>query len=450
MSYAALKRALSDQGSHHLETIARQEAHYDHPIHPIPPGKTFIESTKPPTRTKQGAGPTITNPPNTLWRPLSALVSSCPRHSSCPLQFRLITSDRIAPVRTSLLVLIAIARLACAAVDNPVCDKTGPATYKLSFELSGPREQVAVYASTSPDHIDSRKVLARATSSPIEVTAHSAGRIYFHLKPRSGHTRVVAVRRIEFEGTYNTRDIGGYRATDGRYVRWGMVYRSDQLHDLTEHDFQVLTALGLKLVCDFRLDAERNESPTDTAKLPTTKFASLTIDSYGGRYGQPRAASASGGGRGASGRGGPAPPPQPYNWLPLAAPQYSKVFHSIAAGDLPVLFHCFAGKDRTGMMAGLILSVLGVPRDVILNDYMITNEIPATKLPVIARGKIRRGDAATDLETVRRGAQVTRGQMEATFAMIDKTYGSVTAYLQKEMYLTPADLTTIHSRLLEQ
>jgi protein-tyrosine phosphatase len=366
-------------------------------------------------------------------------------------------------MRTPLLVLLALVRIACAAVDNPVCDKTGPNTYKIAFELSGKNEQVAIYASSRADRIDSAKPLARATASPVQVMADQPGRVYFHLKPRSGPTRVVAVRRIDLEGTFNTRDIGGYKTDDGHYVRWGMIYRSDQLHDLTDRDIRYLTGLGLKLVCDFRVDPERADSPTDTAKLPQTRFANMNIDSYGGRYGAARAASgaagrgASGPGRapaaaaaaasgavGASGRG-----PQPYNWLPLAVPQYSRVFLSIAAGDVPILFHCFAGKDRTGVMAALLLSLLGVPRDVILNDYLLTNEIPDSKLPVLGRGFTRRGDNGADLEAVRRNSMVTRGQMDATFAMLDKTYGSPTAYIQKELALTSEDITAIRSRLLE-
>ena len=353
-------------------------------------------------------------------------------------------------MRTPGLILVAFAGVACAAVDNPVCDRTGPGTYRISFELSDAKEQVSVYASAHPDRIDSKKVLAKATSSPVQVSASGPGRIYFHLKPRSGPTRVVAVRRIDLEGSYNTRDIGGYRAADGRYVRWGLIYRSDQLHDLTDHDFQVLTALGVKLVCDFRVEKERAQEPTDTTKLPIATFANLDIDSYGGRYGQPRGAPAPG--RGSApppGRSGP-PQPQAYFWLPIAAPQYSKVFHSIAAGELPVLFHCFAGKDRTGMMAGLILSVLGVPRDTILADYMLTNDFPDSKLPVIAKAMEPRGAVPSDPAAIRRSAQVTRGQMEATFDSLDKTYGSVQEYLKKELSLTDADLNAISSRLLER
>ena len=102
------------------------------------------------------------------------------------------------------------------------------------------------------------------------------------------------------------------------------------------------------------------------------------------------------------------------------------------------------------MMAALILSVIEVPRDVILNDYMMTNDIPDTKLPVIAKAMVPRGTVPTDPEAIRRSAQVTRGQMEATFAQLDKKYGSVQEYLKQELGLTDADFSAISSRLLEQ
>ena len=332
---------------------------------------------------------------------------------------------------------------AFAAVDNPICEKTGQSSYRISFDLSGPNERVSIFASSRSDRIDTAKPLAIATASPVEVTTESTGRIYFHLQPRNGPSRVVAVRRLDLEGAWNTRDMGGYRTEDGSYVRWGTIYRSAELNGLTDHDFEYLKSLNLKVLCDFRAQSERTRSPTDLMRLPGTRYDVLPISPGASQRPPP-------------GRGRPVPsrPPtpnptnaKPYTFMTAAAPQFAQVFHSIARGDLPLLFHCTAGKDRTGMMAGILLSLLGVSRETILHDYLDSTNLPDAELVKIA--KVTKS-SVTNLAAARRFTSVERAQLELTFDLLEKDYGSVETYLQTAVGLSDDEITTIRTRLLEK
>src|ERR1700730_15049061 len=139
----------------------------------------------------------------------------------------------------------------------------GPDVYRLDFQASPDAGPVEVFVSSRPDRTDSDKPTLTVRKSPVEVSAPGrTGRIYFHLKPASGVTRVVSVRRLPLQGAANFRDLGGYRASDGRYVRWGLVYRSNHLANLTANDYRYLAGLGIRLVCDVRTEDERKRSPT--------------------------------------------------------------------------------------------------------------------------------------------------------------------------------------------
>jgi protein-tyrosine phosphatase len=284
----------------------------------------------------------------------------------------------------------------------------------------------------------------------VEVTATGTGRVYFHLKPRSGVVRVVSIRRLPLESSPNFRDLGGYRAADGRHVRWGLAYRSGKLDTLTAKEYEYLAGIGLEMVTDFRLDWERQRNPTKWPGVPRPIFLVNPIDSYG-----PPANAAPTPNAAAATAGQPVRVPRPeYWWVDDATEQYALTFRLMASGSLPMLFHCAAGKDRTGVMAALLLSALGVPRDVIMADYVLTNTylVPDSKLPQLTADlqKRRKLDSPPDPDTVR-GASggVDRRWLEAALAAIDKKYGSVEGYLRQELKLTPAQLAAVRNRLLE-
>lgn len=174
---------------------------------------------------------------------------------------------------------------------------------------------------------------------------------------------------IKLEGAHNFRDIGGYVTQDGRKIKDGLLYRSDQLSQLSENDLKVFDDLHIKTVIDYRSSKER-ENNIDVCKAnilhldPCASIAALSIqDLFGG-------------------------PIDPNKIYELMIDQYRQfvtdstciqVYRQMLKiiGDkknAPVLQHCRGGKDRTGYGIALVLLLLGVDEKTVMEDYLLTNQ----------------------------------------------------------------------------
>ena len=176
-------------------------------------------------------------------------------------------------------------------------------------------------------------------------------------------------RLLALIGAHNFRDLGGYPTTDGRATRWGRLFRSDALHELTEDDLEVLRQVGLATVIDLRTATELER--TGRGPLGDEPIAYLHASVLQEEGGESVAT--------------PAPPEgdqaERYMWyLDVGGDALAKAL-TLAAGpaNQPVVFHCTAGKDRTGVLAALVLDILGVDHSVIVEDYTIT----ATRMELI-------------------------------------------------------------------
>jgi protein-tyrosine phosphatase len=356
---------------------------------------------------------------------------------------------------TFLLASMAIPTLvptclaAVTGIENPTCELVGAGVYRINYQASADAGPVEVFASSSPDRINSEKPLLTVRHTPIEISvAGRPGRIYFHLKPASGRVRVVSVRRLPLDGAKNFRDLGGYRTADGRYVRWGLVYRSNHLANLTARDSEYLTRLGIRLVCDVRSDGERARAPDHwTGNAPeffsvpigSTLITSPTADDLR------RRAVAMNADTNDSVRA--------YGYAIEFAAQYAKILRRIAAGDLPVVEHCTAGKDRTGVFSAILLTALGVPRDIVVQDYTLSNQyLLAPDTIESTSADLQRAFGLSeppDISIVRTLMTARPETLEVTLDRIAKTYGSFDAYLRDVLKLSDSDLALLRQRLLE-
>ena len=308
-----------------------------------------------------------------------------------------------------------------------------------------------MFASSRPDRIDSEKpvgILRNATGN-ISVPDRS-GRVYFHLRSSNGAIRVVSVRRLPLEGANNFRDLGGYRTADGHYVRWGLVYRSGYLANLTPKDSAYLNTRGIRLVCDVRADGERMRAPDPdqwTGNAPEllsvpigpNRDGTLSAEDLKKRVAKINAESKD------SIRG--------YDYAITDATQYGKILHRIASGDLPAVEHCTSGKDRTGVFSAILLTALGVPRETVIQDYLLTTQY------MLAPDSIER--TAADLQKISglseppdaatvKAVMTTRPEtLQATFDSISKTYGSFDNYLRDSLKISDSDLARLRDELLE-
>ncbi|MCL2810883.1 MAG: tyrosine-protein phosphatase, partial [Clostridia bacterium] len=172
-------------------------------------------------------------------------------------------------------------------------------------------------------------------------------------------------------------DMGGYPAADGRCVRWGRFFRGAALYGMTTFELQILDSLGLAQVFDFRTDFEAAETPDTLPKGAVYRPVPAFLDQGdAGRLIQMDLTSRI---QSVRTRADAEPVRRMFSGiyaeLPFANPAYRCVLDALDMPDgrgLPMLLHCTAGKDRTGMGCALILLALGVPRQVVLEDYMLS------------------------------------------------------------------------------
>jgi protein-tyrosine phosphatase len=163
----------------------------------------------------------------------------------------------------------------------------------------------------------------------------------------------VGGRHIPLSGTFNMRDVGGYPAAGGRTTRWRTLLRSDTLHR-ADASGPVLQGYGLRTVIDLRTDAEVDFAPSPSCGPDTRTVRISLIGADVAEVPQRLAAI--------------------YEYLIDRRGEViaGAIGELAAAGSVPALVHCSAGKDRTGIVIGLVLAVLGVPDEVIAADYAVS------------------------------------------------------------------------------
>ncbi|MDR2553363.1 MAG: tyrosine-protein phosphatase [Treponema sp.] len=183
-------------------------------------------------------------------------------------------------------------------------------------------------------------------------------------------------RLLVLEKAHNVRELGGYLLTafgsGQRHVKWGRIYRSGDLFGLSAADKKCLEDRRIKTIVDFRAPEEKQAAPDD--RIATVdRVAELPIDA-GNLMGS---LSPSGGWAfNPSPEGAAAEMITLYSVLPREAiPLYRELFALLAeSANTPLLFHCSAGKDRTGLASALLLHALGAARDVIMEDYLASTK----------------------------------------------------------------------------
>jgi protein-tyrosine phosphatase len=223
----------------------------------------------------------------------------------------------------------------------------------------------SIFVSTDPDapasYMHSLKSGIRGGHA--ELPLPISPRPYFLLSTTDGAEVRVAERLLPLQGGRNFRDLGGYRTDDARQVRWGRIYRSGVMSGLTATDRDYLSSLGIEVICDLRSNQERKSQPnpflqTDAPAVVATDYDMLPLNGLLNATTTAEAISAFA---------------DAYvQFTQALAPQYTDLFARLIRRETPLAFNCSAGKDRTGMGAALILSVLGVPRETVVADYALT------------------------------------------------------------------------------
>jgi protein-tyrosine phosphatase len=274
-----------------------------------------------------------------------------------------------------------------------------------------------------------------------------AVRYYFELVfsggSGAGKRLIVAERYVPLQGVFNFRDLGGYETLSGGRVRWGRVYRSDELSELSDADLAYLERLGLASIYDLRSNMER-ASRID--RLPVTvedRYQTLPVyadepvsevlpallfqrhrlgDTLGNGY--PR-------------------------MLETGAPVYGALLRKLAdPAQLPAVFHCTAGKDRAGIASALLLSLLGVPDETIVADYSLSNlGFDHYYQEFVQAGLLSR--LGVPYEQVQALFIVNPAWMESLLAYVETTYGTTENFLMQKAGLDAETIEQIRAELIE-
>jgi len=273
-----------------------------------------------------------------------------------------------------------------------------------------------------------------------------ATRHYFRVRDQHGTEVLVAERRLGMQGTPNFRDFGGYPTGDGRRVKWGYLFRSGQLSNLSDQDLDLLGSLNIDLVCDFRRAEEQTGDPSRLPGARPPRVASLPIVP------------------GSNARFFEQADPEVVadrqamfdfmleinrDFVEDQAPTYARMFREIlAVEDARFLVHCAAGKDRTGFAAAIILLALGVSRDWVMRDYMLTGRFfePHREIDRLKnKYAMHHMDAASILPML----EVHEDYLARALGAIDQNYPSVEAYLAEALAVGPEELARLRARYLE-
>ena len=247
-----------------------------------------------------------------------------------------------------------------------------------------------------------------------------------------------------FEGTINTRDLGGYLTTEGLVVRKGLVFRSDSLANLTDQDIEAFTALGLRTVTDLRSRQERQVAPnrlpdfgvkTEVLDVnnPALDIAALRSEIFSGQL--------SGGSlTNLLSR-------EPYITNAALRSKWGHWLNSVGKRTTPQIFHCTAGKDRTGFASAILLLALGVSERRVMQDFLLSNQyIEAETKKGLDMIASHNPDA--DLETLRKILGVDASSLTSAVNAMEREYRSIDGFLSHGLKLSDKDRNRLKALLL--
>ena len=239
-------------------------------------------------------------------------------------------------------------------------------------------------------------------------------------------------RRSLLDGASNFRDLGGYPTVDKRVVRTGMVFRSGALHALTVADHERLRTLGVRVAVDLRPPEEQEAEPTNAPFLRIVHVPLMRGERTRGR-----SALANGDGYLRD---------RYAEIVHDSAPEIGTIFRWLAHEDgLPAVIHCAAGKDRTGVVAAVLLLALGVDEPTVLDDYELTSEYAAaTRVEELA---LKLSGSGLPPAVVAGLLGTSRSALADAIALLREEHGTVEDYLVGAAGISPADLTTLRERL---
>ena len=252
------------------------------------------------------------------------------------------------------------------------------------------------------------------------------------------------MNKIHLEGTHNTRDLGGYISKDGRKVKSNFLYRSDKLSNLTPNDVEELQNLGIRRIIDFRSKDEKTRDPNiipegiEYVEMPIEadkKIKQEIYDVLSGKIDK-----------------------DIKEFLMEANRQFVSEYYQtfklflfeIINNPIPTLYHCTAGKDRTGFATFLIYTILGIDREIIVEDYLKTNDFIADSIEKV-KYEVAKGMKISEEEVgkIMPLLQVDIDYINSAINQANKIYGSIFTFINDKLEFKTKERDQLKVLLLE-
>ncbi len=305
-----------------------------------------------------------------------------------------------------------------------------------AIQLTGFSKKNKLVWTSLPDSWKKAKLL-KLKSDQDTLTISSAHPILKLVEKKKAY--FAAPRAVDLQGAINFRDLGGYLTKDGKQVKWGKIYRSADISKLTDKDLEVVATLNIKMVCDLRGQKEVDTAPDKVIPGSDHILLSAGSENVGGAGSYMKYMTS----------------PQRadslirsfYTRTDHLKAKYKPMFDQLLSlePDKALMFHCTAGKDRTGVGAALILYVLGVSEETIMNDYELTNQYRKA----LNEQTVKMMTAQGMPESSARSMMAANPEyLKSAFASIASKFGSVDKFLKNEIGLTAEKKAELKKKFL--
>lgn len=322
--------------------------------------------------------------------------------------------------------------------------ETSPGSYQLDWRAVFADQPVSIYSSCDPDGDDWQIIDENASETGQYSGFDADKRYFFRIENQPGEQCLAAQRDVPLEGAVNFRDLGGYPTILKSHTRWGRIYRSGHMARLTVNDHKYLENIGIRTICDFRREIEIQNEGSSLPTPGTTYNVQIVPGARDPNHIQHLFAGTQ----------------EPQDVLEAmieimriliaeAAPQYKRLFELLLAHENGAfLMNCSAGKERTGVGSALVLMALGVPREQIKYDFMLSgkyfpiqSEIPR----VIEKYSVELpGEAGVRL--VMPLLEAHEAYIDAVFDEIDKNFTSDEAFIRETYSLGDNELKLLRAK----
>jgi len=324
------------------------------------------------------------------------------------------------------------------------CELTSMGTYVLKWEIFPPMEgTVKIYESSQPDFFN--------LTSPISEQNINVGyktvlamptikRNYFKLVFNKKYSIITAERVVAMDQIFNFRDLGGYYNKEKKQSQWGKLYRSASLAMASRYDMDALSQLGIKTMIDFRPEKENISYPVKYHAEQVFSFP-LRGNNYNIFFDKILS--------GKMRKGDVLVYQQDVLSFILEnnADYFIKMFDVLLEEDnYPVVFYCSLGKDRSAIATALVLAALEIDRETIIKDYLLSNNL------IDCFSLVKNADKFNyqTQETIIALFSANKEVFDYAFKRVEKDYGSIPDYLEKELKLTKKKRDKLKEILLYQ